>query len=368
VPGRHPGRPRHRVVGAGLVLALLLGLLSSVSPSSAPPATAATARTSSAWLPYWSISASTTSVVANRHLFHTASPFWYQASCSSVSGYQGAGDSGIVKRLRGAGLRVVPTVTSTMTPAQAISCLSSTTSRRAHVDRLVGTARRGGFDGLDLNYEHLALTKDPATARRVRAAFSALVTDTCAALHKAAKTCVVTVMPRTDDTSSLWRGKLIPAVYDYAAIGAKADRVRVMAYDQHAPGTTAGPVGGFAWTQRIARYTASKVPPRKVEIGAPMYGRDWVGTSATTLTGRAARDLAARHGARITYHPQHRAPTFSYRSGGRTHVVWFSDGRSLAERHTLARSHGFAGSAFWAVGQEDPAVWATVGTAVRAAA
>ena len=53
---------------------------------------------------------------------------------------------------------------------------------------------------------------------------------------------MVTVMPRTSDAATVWRGKLIPAVYDYRHLGRVADRVRVMAYDQHAgrcgPGTT----------------------------------------------------------------------------------------------------------------------------------
>ena len=84
-------------------------------------------------------------------------------------------------------------------------------------------ARSRAYDGIDLDYEHLALTS-VAAARRPGApgAFTG-VRRTCLPRRctRAGKRCVVTVMPRTSSRPEVWRHKLIPAVYDYARIGGR---------------------------------------------------------------------------------------------------------------------------------------------------
>jgi spore germination protein YaaH len=194
-------------------------------------------------------------------------------------------------------------------------------------------------------------------ALRVQAAYTAFVTELCAALRAERRECAVTVMPRVDDRVTVWRSKLIPAVYDYVALGAAATRLRVMAYDQHAPNTAAGPIAGLPWVASVARYTRERVAPAKVELGVPLYGRDWSRGTAATITATAARRLAARHGARVVFDPVQRAPRFRYTAGGVTHTVWFSDPRSVRERAELASRLGFAGLALWAAGQEEAATW-----------
>lgn len=334
----------------------------------APPAGAQTAgRLSSTWLPYWNTDEAYARIVGNADLFHTVSPFWYRApSCAEVSPVTGAVSPSMVDGLHRHDIAVVPSVTSTMSPAVAAACFHDAASRADHVSRLMAVARSGAYDGLEFNYEHLALTTDPGAAAHVRDGYSAFATDVCAALHAEGKVCVHTVMPRADDSSAVWRGKLIPAVYDYRAIGAVADRVRVMAYDQHAPGTGPGPVAGWPWTVAIADYTRATVPAGKGELGIPLYGRDWPsGGTASTVTDPGARALAAQHGVPVRWDEVQRAPTFSYASGGVRRTVWFSDTRSVTERVALARSRGL-GAAYWVPGQDDPATWSHVRTVSNA--
>jgi spore germination protein len=231
----------------------------------------------------------------------------------------------------------------------------------------MSVVRSRRYDGIDLNYEQLALTTSPATARRVRSAYSAMVTDVCAALHAAHRQCVVTVMPRTDDSFAVWRSTLIPEVYDYRGLGIAATTLRVMAYDQHAPHTAPGPVGGFPWTSAVAASTRSRVSPGKVELGAPLYGRDWRAGTATTVSAPQARALAARHHRPVLYDATQQAPHFTYRSGATSHTVWFSDATSVRERFRLARRSGFRGAALWAPGLEERSTWPTLRAAVRTA-
>ena len=264
---------RRALLAPALVLLALLAPLADASPVAAA---AAPTKVSSAWLPYWDLTNAYRAVVANADLIRTASPFWYAAgSCTSVTGRPGAGRTAVIDGLHARAIAVVPTIASTIGPSAAISCFGSAAGRRSHVAAVMAVVRSRRYDGIDLNYEQLALTTSPSTARRVRTAYTAFVTDVCAALRHAHKQCVVTVMPRTDDSFAVWRSKLIPAVYDYAALGAAATTLRVMAYDQHAPNTAPGPVGGYPWTAAVARYTRSRVNPGKVELGLPLYGRDW---------------------------------------------------------------------------------------------
>ena len=328
----------------------------------APPATAATGRTSTAWIPYWNIDAAYRSVMANADLFHTASPFWYDASsCTSIVGYPGAGNTTIINGLRSRGMRVIPTITAKgLRPAAAISCFSDPSSRAAAVARVVAVSRSRAYDGIDFDYEHLALTTDAAVAGRVREAFNAFASDACTALRAIRKTCVLTVMPRTSDASTVWRGKLIPAVYDYRHLGRVADRVRVMAYDQHAGRYGPGPMAGLPWVKAIASYTRATVARSKVELGIPLYGRDFAAGASRTVLAKDARALARRHGAVVRWSDTHKERYFRYTSRGVRHTVWFSDWRAVGWRVNLARSYGFAGQAFWAAGQQDSRTWATV--------
>jgi spore germination protein YaaH len=360
--GRLPTR-RPAVATAMVLLALLAPLAGASTVAAATPTT----KVSSAWLPYWDLTNAYRAVVANADLIRTASPFWYAAgSCTSITGRPGAGRTSVIDGLHARAITVVPTITSTIGPSVAISCFGSARSRRTHVAAVMSVVRSRRYDGIDLNYEQLALTTSPGTARRVRTAYSAFVADVCAALRRASKQCVVTVMPRTDDSFAVWRSKLIPAVYDYAALGAAATTLRVMAYDQHAPNTAPGPVGGYPWTAAVARYTRTRVSAAKVELGTPLYGRDWSGRTAVTVSGPQARSLAARHRATIRYDAVQKAPTFHYRAGGVGHTVWFADAASVRARFRLARASGFRGSALWAPGQEEPVTWRALRSAVAA--
>lgn len=339
-----------------------VAVAAAVAATLAVPATStgatAPGRQASTWLAYWDGGTGYARVLEDADLFHTVSPFWYRASsCTAMESNPGAGSTDVVAGLRERGISVVPTITSTMPPAAAVACLGDAGQRAQHVARVLEVADR--YDGVEFNYEHLALTTDRATGEQVRAAYSAFAADVCTALRERAKRCVHTVMPRTDESWSVWRGKLLPAVYDYRAIGTAADVVRVMAYDDNAPGTPPGPVAPWTWTQAVAGYTAATVPAGKGELGIPLYGRDWGGGRVATVTAPQAQALAQAYGVPVRWDDAQHAPTFQYSAGGATHTVWFNDARAVEDRTRLARSLGLH-AAFWVVGQADGATWDAV--------
>ena len=334
-------------------LVLVLGVSTSATAATGPGSRGVSV---SAWLPFWEADAL---AVVRRHegLFGAVSPFWYEAGATRIHAYPGAGSRTYVRALRRAGADVVPTVTSRLTPGAMAALGRSRPARARHVRALVRLAVRGGFDGLDLDYEHMALTTSPAQARRAREGFTALVRELCPRLRRTGRTCVVTVMPRTHAAPYVWRHKLIPAVYDYAKLGRAVDRLRVMTYDQHAPNTGPGPMGSIVWTEQVMRFAMTQTAARKLELGIPLYGRDWGGGRVGTLTWPQAESLRRRVGARRRWDRRTASPWFRYRSGGRRHVVWYSDASSSVARVQLAERLGIAGVAFWALGQGDPHTW-----------
>ena len=336
-----------------------------VGPGGIPAASAATPtvhRTVSGWIPYWSAGTSSAAVLRNAKIFRTASPFWYAATGgATVRSESGAGSRTLIDDLHRAGVQVVPTVTSSMGAAQIAALGSDPAQRRAHVDALVRTVASRPYDGLDMNYEQMMFTTSPSQAARTRAGYTAIATDLCSRLHAAHKQCAITVFGRTSDAYSVWHGRTIPAVYDYAALGRVADRVRVMAYDESTGSTGPGPIASLGWVDAVARYTASRVPPAKVELGVPLYGRHWSGsTLVASVTYPQAVSLARAAGAPLRWNTTTASPYATWTAAGRTHAVHFSDARSVAVRQSLAQRYGFAGTALWAPGQEDPSAWAAL--------
>jgi len=63
--------------------------------------------------------------------------------------------------------------------------------------------------------------------------------------------------------------------YDYRAISKIADKVFIMAYDQHWSTSKPGPVASLPWCRSIMNYAKSEIPPDKLIMGIPLYGRSW---------------------------------------------------------------------------------------------
>lgn len=329
-----------------------------------PPTVASSARNIlhgvSLWLPYWNMPAALSSALSNSSLVRTASPFWYAISGdSTVDDDPGAGDTSIISALRSHGIGVVPTVTENEDMDEFDRMLASPGRRTSMVRALVSIAASRAYSGLDLDFEDFAVDAghDPAPADEAAARYPGFVAQVCAALHAIGRSCTVTIMPRTSGNHVYWRDSPATWVYDYGAIAAVADRVRIMAYDEHAPGGPAGPVAPYGWVKQVIAYAASTMSLDKVELALPAYGYDWTGDSATSFTSRQAGPLAAEHGVAPRWDPAQAEQTFSYTTDGVRHTVWYEDARSEYARARLAVAAGFAGIDLWAAGGEDAAVW-----------
>ncbi|MEV8565238.1 glycosyl hydrolase family 18 protein [Streptomyces sp. NPDC051322] len=354
-----PCRPGRRSLAAlvCVLLAALPAILAFSAPSDPPPAGssrgAAAPRTASAWLPYWDVEAAYQDALSHAGQLHTVSPFWYKiASAGRLEGHPGAGDARIVEGLHRAGIDVVPTVMDmdTMEPGRLAKILTTPTDRAAQVNALVALADSHGYDGVDIDYETITTTPT-ATYEKVRSAYAAFVTDLCAALHGRHKQCVVTVSAQTAGTGRIW---------DYAAIGRAADRMRIMAYDLHWASGEPGPVASTDWYDEILRRATALVAPAKIEMALPAYGWDWRADgegSARNVTWKQAEELRRKEGVSYQFDTVSGTPHFTYRDGKVPRTVWYQDARGVAVHLGVLRKYGVRNTSLWALGFEDPGLW-----------
>lgn len=153
------------------------------------------------------------------------------------------------------------------------------------------------------------------------------------------------------------RTRKIEDAYDYAKISAIADRVFVMAYDEHWSTSAAGPVASLAWSGRISAWARGVVPADKLVMGMPFYGRGW-GDQNPAMAYRfstALKKLAEKSAA--LERDDEGIPYFRF-SETVNYVIHFDDAVSTARRSRIHRDNGVTMIGFWRLGQEDPTIWA----------
>ncbi|WP_338702797.1 glycosyl hydrolase family 18 protein [Streptomyces sp. Q6] len=331
-------------------LAVLLALTTAAPARSEPPPP----RTVSAWLPYWDQEAAYRNALEHAAQIRTISPFWYETkSATRVDGHPGAGERRIIDGLHAKGIEVVPTVMEQMKPGALAAVLTSPARRAEHIDALLAVVRSRAYDGIDLDYETIAPTPE-AEYRTVRDGYTAFVTGLCDRLHALDKKCFVTVTPQTRTTGRIW---------DYAKLGAAADRMRIMAYNLHHAEGEPGPVSTPQWYDVILAHATAEVPRAKLEMGIPAYGWDWaVGSTsrAKHVTWKDAEALRRKVKAPYALDPDSRTPHFTYKDGQTLHTVWYQDARGTAAHLPALRTYKVPYTVLWALNFEQPELWQTL--------
>lgn len=356
------------------------------APTPDPPG-----RPVSGWFPYWvgAWESETTPFDAHQDYFDAVSPFWYQAGESGSTDPTllrvSTGDGSpippaMVDELRAAGVPVVPSVVDAYDAGGMAAILADPATRAAHVDALVALAAAQEWDGIDLDYERFAFADGAASWDATRPNWVAFVEELSTRLHAEGRQLVVTTPP-------LWEsdGTVQYRVYDWEAIAPHVDALRVMSYDWST--SRPGPLSPAYWVADTLDYaTKAGVPPGKLQIGIPTYGKDWITATdgvcpagvpleSSSVPLNEIDALIASVGAVPARDESSGEMTFTYTSTPtgtaadgstttctQTHEVWFLDQTAIGERARLAAEHG-SGVALWALGYEPSWAW----DAIRAA-
>lgn len=301
----------------------------------------------SAWVPSWDPNAVTTMQMQAGNLTET-NPGWYTVAADGTFTRNYKAEDPTMRAAL-SGTQLVPTIKNYVNGrfdgAMVAALVADPLLREKHAELLTQLVVEQNFSGIDIDYESL-----PYTAR---ADFTLFIQLLGQKLHGANRQLSVTVHAKTTDAPT--RNGL--GAQDWAAIGAVADSVKIMAYDKHWSTSTAGPITPLDWLGQVAAYAESTIPAGKAIVGLPWYGYDWLDSQGTSVTYAAATATAERTGAAISRHASGEA-TYTY--DGRT--VYFQDAAAYRAKVDLITHNypGIGGFAHWRVGAEDPAIWAIV--------
>ncbi|MGD1100793.1 MAG: glycosyl hydrolase family 18 protein [Terriglobia bacterium] len=267
--------------------------------------------------------------------------------------------AGVLDVTRRAGLPFMALVTNSgFDRSTAHVLLHNTQAQERAATYLAQLAERDQYVGWQLDFEGL----DPAD----KLEYTRFVARVAARLHHDHRLLSVAVAPRFSDTypdssapgfhTDEWG-----AAFDFGGLGRVADFLVLMAYDQHTPLTPPGPVAGYDWVKAALDYAVRRVPPSKLLLGIPLYGREWAETSrGATSHSLAYKDLkqfledpaSDRHWDDLL-----RTTWFQLREGETLRTAWFDDARSLREKLRLVQLYHLRGYAAWRLGVEDPGFW-----------
>ncbi|BDF18371.1 hypothetical protein CE91St59_36340 [[Clostridium] scindens] len=168
--------------------------------------------------------------------------------------------------------------------------------------------------------------------------------------------------------------------YDRKEQGIVADYVIIMGYDEHFAGSPeAGPVSSYNFVKEGIEETLKEVPAEKVISGIPFFTRLWsetpkteeelasqAGTDAAESTMNvdsqalgmtSASDQVAQAGAEITWDDKAQQNYATWTVDNVTYEIWLENEKSIEPKLQLMKENKLAGTAAWALGQENPDIW-----------
>jgi spore germination protein YaaH len=233
---------------------------------------------------------------------------------------------------------------------------------QATIDEYVSQCRTHGYDGIDLDFEHL----DP----QLQSSYSDFLRKTSQALkgiNRKMSHCVGYYPGMENDPPR-------QLFYDPKVVGETCDLVRVMCYDLYwAPGKGQGadrddaqgigPTSNHPWARTAMEFWLSRAPREKLVMGLPAYSNEYVLTP--TGTGRqvykprpeavAGSDMVRSW---LWYEKVH---LYLYRNAsGDPHGFYASDAKSTAEHLKTVDQLDLPAIGFWHFSSVDTETWAAV--------
>lgn len=290
----------------------------------------------------WPGSGSSASFAAHYRDLSAIAPLWYSLHADATVHQRSRADvAALVARAHALGRRVLALVTN---DGQDRILLSPALRARA-VQNLVGTVLASHVDGVNIDFENM-----DGTAAQGLVDFVAAVRARLAPLGRLT---TVAVGPREQGALPLADQS---DAYSYAALGRAADFVVLMTYDQHGPGSSAGPVAAIGWVRSVARYALSQIPARKILLGVAAYGYDFGQPGTPTVTAQQAIAALPAGASGLVWDASADEP--HYIAPGRD--LWFEDSYSARFKFQLVRQLGLRGIALWYLGAEDGRFWTTL--------
>jgi len=209
-------------------------------------------------------------------LYSEVSMLWYGTAANGTVPLLGGATSlaSTVAAARAAGLPVIPTIYDSSPAGTMRTVLADPFARANHVQRIVDLVMSKAYDGIDIDYEVFAFGDGRSRWAAITPTWVAFVRELSTALHSRGKLLSVTVPPVWANGTSGY------GVYAQGQIAPYVDRLRLMVYDWSVG--VPGPISPITWVKSVVAYSTKVVPPSKLQLGLPAYGRQWATQKITT--------------------------------------------------------------------------------------
>ena len=227
---------------------------------------------------------------------------------------------------------------------------------------VIPVIKKYGFTDLNLDIESTAVASDAARANFTQ--FTAIIKDALIKNHLA--TLTVDISP----TDFIRHDLIYPR-----DIGKIADYIVLMTYDYHFPGSyVTGPVAPLAGAGTISEYDTESaveralaiIPPRKIILGAPVYGYEWetigntprsavipdTGIAASTKRIEKLLSECASCSAQIDTTSKESYLIYKDQEFETYHQIFYPTKDSTQAKIDLAQKSNLEGIALWALGYE----------------
>jgi len=233
----------------------------------------------------------------------------------------------------------------------AASVLRNPEVQETLITNLLAEMKTKGYSGLNIDFEYI-YPED-------RENYNNFLRRVVQRLHPEGFSVSTAVAPkeRADQEGLLYEA------HDYRAHGEIVDFVVLMTYEWGWAGGRPWAIAPINKVRDVLDYAVTEIPPEKILMGVPLYGRDWripweEGTFARTVSPKEAVDLAARYGVAIKYDETYQSPFFQYTDeNGQRHEVWFEDARSMQVKYDTVKQYGLRGISYWVLGNPFPQNW-----------
>jgi spore germination protein YaaH len=227
------------------------------------------------------------------------------------------------------------------------------TNKTLVIANMMNLVNNGDWEGVNVDFENLY----PAD----RDAFSRFIHDLADALHERGQKLVISVPAKiSDDPGNDWSWP-----FDYASLGADADLIQLMTYDEHGPWSDPGSVAGFEWMENCVQYAWSAIDSAKLLIGLPAYGYDWNLTDPdqnSDFAWKKVPDILAKTGAVPVWDAKTKSVHIAYTNSigtmdGAYHIAWYETPAGISAKTALVTKYNLAGLSMWVLGDEDLSFW-----------
>ena len=228
------------------------------------------------------------------------------------------------------------------------------------------TCREEGYDGIDLDFEHLSPD--------CRDKYSEFLKKLSQALHSSGKKLSQCV----GFYDRLYRDPNKKDFLDHRLVGETCDLVRLMVYDMYfapdrCPGklkdwqdsSGIGPTSSYPFARTMVKYWLGEVPREKVIMGLPAYSNDYVMGVYPDCAGaqvyRSRPEIPEGTSFQRSWLWFEKLNTYTYLDArGSLHLFYASDAASTCALLDVADEMNVAGIGFWHFSSVDSETWDAV--------